>query len=347
MRKYFFLILIAFASFTANAQNKSEKQPYLTKSFSGENISSVISETSGGNISVTGVASSESKVEVFVNQNNSWKKTLSNDELKARVNEDYDLDVSVSNGKLTATATPKYKITDWKKSLSFSFRIYATANISTKLQTSGGNISLSKISGNQDFTTSGGNLSLNAVTGKVKGRTSGGNIYFKDCKDDLDLSTSGGNIQAENSSGDIRIATSGGSIQLSGLAGTIDAKTSGGNIGGESIEGELAASTSGGNVSLQQLNCSVKASTSGGNIDVAIANPGKYVSIHNSAGKVRLTLPKNKGMDLKLNAMKISTQNLENFNGTNNKDEINGTVNGGGIPVIVDAGSGKIDVVFD
>jgi len=347
MKKYLFLPLIAFASFIANAQNKSEKQPYLTKSFAGENISTIVSETSGGNISVTGVNPSESRVEVFVNQNNSWKKTLSDDEIKSRINEDYDLDVSAVNGKLTVTATPKHKIIDWKRSLSFSFRIYTPSNVSTKLQTSGGNITLSNISGNQDFSTSGGNLALNTLTGKIKGRTSGGNIHLRDCKDDLNLSTSGGNIQAENSSGYIHISTSGGSIQLTSLNGDVDARTSGGNISGESIEGELIAGTSGGNVSLQKLNCSVKASTSGGNIDVSVDNPGKYVSINNSAGKVRLTLPKNKGMDLKLNAMKISTQNLENFNGTNSKDEINGTVNGGGIPVTVDAGSGKIDVVFD
>jgi len=178
MKKHLFLLLIAFASFTANAQNKSEKQPYLTKSFAGENISTVVSETSGGNISVTGVNPSESRVEVYVNQNNSWKKMLSDDEIKSRISEDYNLDVSVSGGKLTVTAIPKHKITDWKRSLSFSFRIYAPSNVSTKLQTSGGNIALTHISGNQDFSTSGGNLSLNSLTGKIKGRTSGGNIYL-------------------------------------------------------------------------------------------------------------------------------------------------------------------------
>jgi DUF4097 and DUF4098 domain-containing protein YvlB len=341
MKKCLILLLAVTIYITADAQ----KSPYLTKSFSSANISSVVSKTSGGNISVTAVSPSESRVEVFVSKNGSWRK-FSDDELKQKVKEDYDLDVSVNNGTLTASAKPKHSITNWKNTLSFSFRIYVPQNVSTRLKTSGGNIDLTGISGDQDFKTSGGNLSLNSLSGNIQGKTSGGNISLKNCKDELELSTSGGNIHAENSEGKIHLSTSGGSVELSDLKGNIDASTSGGNVSGENIEGALAAHTSGGNVSLQRLSCSVNASTSGGNIDASVIRPGKYVTLHNSSGRVRLTLPKNSGMDLKLNASKISTENLGNFSGTNKTEEINGTVNGGGIPVTVDAGSGKIDLVF-
>ena len=338
------LFLITVSSITVMAQNKTEKQPYLTKSFSSEKITNIVSETSGGNIMVE--SSSAPHVDVFVTGNGK-NRNLSNDQLKSSVENDYDLTVAVNNGTLTASAKPKHRFTNWNNALSFSFHIYSPSNVSTKLNTSGGNIQLSGLSGDQDFSTSGGNLVLNELTGQVKGRTSGGNIYLKNCKNELNLSTSGGNIMGKDCSGKIILSTSGGSIQLKNLDGTTNASTSGGNIEAESIKGELAASTSGGNVSLQKLSCSLKASTSGGNIDVSIQTPGKYVSINNSAGQVHLTIPKNTGMDLKLSAMKISTQNLQNFSGTNNKDEIKGTVNGGGIPVTVDAGGGRLEVVFD
>jgi hypothetical protein len=347
MKKCLLSLLMVVTVFALKAQKETKREPYEVKTFQGETISSIVSETSGGNISVSGVSQSESRVEVFVTQNDSRRNELSNDEIKARMDADYDLDVSVNNGKLTATAKVKNKIKDWKKMLNFSFKIYAPKNVSTKLSTSGGNIVLTGISGDQDFSTSGGNLDLHDLGGKIKGRTSGGNIMINNCKDEIDVSTSGGNIQAENSTGQIALSTSGGSIELKFLDGNIKASTSGGNIEAEAIEGDLAAHTSGGNVSLQKLNCSVKASTSGGNIDVSIKTAGKYVSINNSAGKINLRIPKNTRMDLKMNAMKISTENLENFSGTNSKDEISGTVNGGGIPVTVDAGSGRIDVVFD
>lgn len=347
MKKYLILLAITVTSLAVNAQNKFDKEPYLTKTFSSENINSVVSKTSGGNITVTAVNPSQSRVEVFVWQNGNRENSLSPDELKTKVANEYDLDVSVNNGKLTATARSKTRITNWKKSLSFSFKIYVPENVSTKLETSGGNIVLTGLSGDQDFTTSGGNLDLDGLIGKVKGRTSGGNISLQNCKNDLDLITSGGNINAQNSTGTISVATSGGSIHLENLSGNIKARTSGGNIEGKTISGDLSAETSGGNVSLLALNCSLKASTSGGNIEVSVNKPGSYISISNSAGKINLTLPKNTGMDLKLSAMKISTENLENFSGNNSKDEINGTVNGGGIPVTVQSNGGKINVSFD
>src|SRR6185312_13346816 len=346
MKKIVFFLLLANICLAINAQNRSSKEPYLTRSLSGQSIKNVTAETSGGNITVTAVNSSEARVEVFVSKNGNNQNPLSNDELKSRINEDYDLNISVSNNELKATAKSKHSL-NWKRYLNFSFKIYVPANVSTDLKTSGGNIVLTGLSGKQDFETSGGNLELNSLSGKVKGRTSGGNIYLKNCKDDLDLSTSGGNIQAENSSGNIAISTSGGSIKMNNLGGTVEAKTSGGNVEGETIEGDLSAHTSGGNISLHGLSCSLKTSTSGGNIDVEIKKPGKYISINNSSGKVNLTLPKKTGMDLKLSAMKISTQNLENFSGTNSTKEINGTMNGGGIPVTVDDGGGKINVVFE
>ena len=341
--KHFFLLLFASICLTVNAQNKSEKA-YVAESFSGESIDKVVSETAGGNIIVIAVSPSESRVEVFVNQNNNWKKSLSDDEIKSRVNEDYDLNISVSGNKLTATAKPKHRINDWKKSLSFSFKIYVPKSAEINLLTRGGTIELAGMAGKKDFTTSGGNLVLNDIEGKTKGTTSGGNIYLRNSKDDLDLSTSGGNIYAENSSGNISISTSGGSIKIEGLKGIIKAGTSGGNIKGDAIEGDLSAHTSGGNISLQGLNCSLKTGTSGGNIDVSMNSLGKFVSIHNSAGKVNLQIPKNIGVDLKLSAMKISTGTMENFKGNLSKDEINGALNGGGIPVTVEANGGKINL---
>lgn len=345
MKKLFFFLLFANICLTMNAQNKSDKEPYLSKSFPGETIKNVTAETSGGNITVAAANSSEARVEVFVWQNGNHQ-ALSNDELKTRINEDYDLNISVNKNQLTVMAKSKNTLT-WKRSLNFSFKIYVPSHVSTNLKTSGGNIVLTGLSGNQDFKTSGGNLELGSLTGKVKGKTSGGNIYLKNCKDDLDLSTSGGNIEAENSSGNISVSTSGGSIKLNNLKGNVEAKTSGGNIEGQTIEGDLSTHTSGGNVSLQKLSCSLKASTSGGNMDVLVLQPVKYISLNNTGGHVKLTLPQNTGMDLKLNASKISTKGIENFKGTTDKIEMNGTVNGGGIPVTVDAGSGKINMVFE
>ena len=344
MKKIIFLFALCCYSFCIHAQNNSDKEPYLTKSLSKENVKDVILETIGGNISVVAVSRSEARLEVFVNPNNNRGNSFSKEEIKRRLEEDYDLNILINGNKLTAIAKPKSnnKNMDWRKALNISLKAFVPANVSTDLSTDGGNITLMGISGTQNFSTSGGNLNLESISGKVKGRTSGGNLYVANSKDDIDLSTSGGNIIAENCLGNLILSTSGGSIILSGLKGKIKATTNGGNIKGNNIEGELFTHTSGGSIHLNDMSGSLEASTSGGHIDVAITSLGKYVKIHNSGGNVELQLPKNAAVDLDLSASRVKADALNNFSGTKEDDEIRGKLNAGGIPVTVRSSSGSI-----
>jgi hypothetical protein len=343
MKKLLFSLLISSACSMLHAQDKNETS-YMTKSLSGDAIKNVEVKTSGGSIFVTGVSASEARLEVFIRGNNN-PGDLSKDEIQKRLNENYDLDISVSNNKVTAIAKSKRNNMDWKKSLNISFKVFTPQNIVSNVATSGGSISLKNLSGNQDFSTSGGSLYVEGVSGKVRGRTSGGSIHVANSKDDINLSTSGGSIQAENCDGILHLTTSGGSLNLTGLKGTIEATTSGGSINGNNIQGELITHTSGGSIRLSDLACSLETATSGGNISVAIRELGKYVRISNLGGTVNLQLP-NKGIDLKLTGKKVTTASLNNFNGKMEKDEIDGTLNGGGIPVTVKAGSGRVNLTI-
>ena len=346
MKKYLFLSLFASCSFLANAQSKEAQEPHLTKTLADAAIRQVEVETSAGSISVTGGANSEARVEVYVTKNNRRQgdEAMSKEEIQRRLDSDYDLDISVSNGKVRATAKPKERNMDWKRALIISFKLFVPQNITSELETSGGSIHLKNLTGSQDFSTSGGSLHVEGVSGKVKGKTSGGSIDLADSKDDIDLETSGGNIRAENSSGRLQLSTSGGSLHLTGLSGTIKANTSGGGIRGANISGELDTHTSGGSITLTGLSCSLEASTSGGHIDVAIKELGKYVRLTNSGGSVDLQLPSGKGVDLKLRANSIKKGTLTGFEGTVEDDEIDGKLNGGGVPVTVRAGSGRINL---
>lgn len=343
MKKVLFYSLLAFFSTNVKAQFGDDKLLYLTKSLSSESINSVKAETSGGGIAVSGVSASEAKIEVYVQGNNG--RSLSKEETQQRISEDYNLDISVKNNKLTAIARPKSRSFNWKRALSISFRIYVPQNVSTDLSTSGGSIRLSNVSGTEDFSTSGGSLHVDKVSGRITGSTSGGSIHVSESKDQIDLSTSGGSIDAFNCEGNIKLRTSGGSLKLTALKGDIDAVTSGGNVQGSDIHGDLSAHTSGGNVRLNDLFCSVETSTSGGNIDVEIKEPGKFVKISNSGGGVSLQIPKDKGYDLRLSG-KIRVESMSNFSGTQKEDEMEGKLNGGGIPVTVDAGGGRISLSF-
>jgi len=342
MKKFFFLTLITAFSISVIAQNK---EPYMTKSLSSESVKSTEVQTSGGSISVSGVnAAAETKVEVYISSNNG-KNEISKEEIAKRL-EQYDLNVSVSNNKLTAIAKPKQRDMDWKKGLSISFKVYVLKSISTDLTTSGGSISLTNLTGNQKFATSGGGLHIDNVGGNIDGRTSGGSIEVENSRDDIDLTTSGGSIKANNCSGKLRLTTSGGSLDLKDLKGDIRATTSGGSVKGRNISGELITHTSGGGIHLYDLACSLEASNSGGSIDIEIKELGKYVKISNSGGGIDLQLPKNKGVDLDLSGGRIKTDQLGNFDGSIDDDNLQGKLNGGGVPVKVRSSSGRISLAF-
>ena len=318
----------------------------MTKSLSSESVKSTEVQTSGGSISVTGVNSAaETKVEVYISSNNG-RDNISKEEIEKRLQE-YDLNVTVSNNKLTAVAKPKHRDFDWKKGLSISFRIYVLKNISTDLTTSGGSISLTNVTGDQQFTTSGGSLHVNNVGGKIDGRTSGGSIKLENSRDDIELTTSGGSIDASNSEGKIRLTTSGGSLSLKDLKGDIKATTSGGSVNGRNVSGELITHTSGGGIHLSDMSCSLEASNSGGGIDIEMKELGKYVKISNSGGGIDLKLPKNKGVDLDLSGGRIKTDQLGNFDGKIEDDSVQGKLNGGGVPVRVRSSSGRISLTFN
>ena len=337
MKKYLSVLLFGGLALAGTAQ-ESSKEPYLVKTLASEGIQNVKVETTGGNISVAGV-DADARVEVYVSASNGRDRNLSKEEIKKRLEEDYELTVTADNHKLTAIAKPKHEFRDWNHGLSISFKVYVPHNAATNLTTSGGNISLTALTGSQDFTTSGGNLSIDHLKGHIKGRTSGGNITLSELQDDIDLSTSGGNINASNTHGDIRLSTSGGSLTLNDLQGTVKATTSGGNVHADAIEGELSAHTSGGNIGMTNLSCSLETSTSGGNIDVSIKTLGKYVKITNSGGHIDLQVPQSQGIDLNLSADRVNATALSGFKGDIKKDRIEGALNGGGIPVSVHGGS--------
>lgn len=325
--------------FTAFAQ---EDAPIIVRKFN--NVKRVKAVTSGGNISVNGNDGSETKVEVYVRSSN-WNNKLSETEIRQKLEKDYILTMEMQGDQLVLEAKSKNNGNGWKNGLSISFGVTVPKSISSDVRTSGGNIVMRDLAGNQDFTTSGGNLVVKDIKGQVKGRTSGGNINAERLNDQIDLFTSGGNVNAEDCKGNINLNTSGGNMNLDNLSGMVTATTSGGNISGEVLSGEVVVSTSGGNVIIEKIRGSVKASTSGGHLTASIDELGKYVKLGNSGGTIDLVLPSGKGLDLDIRGSKVNTSGMQNYSGSMTEGRLNGKLNGGGVPVNID-NSGKVNISF-
>src|SRR4051794_23334001 len=104
MKKYLSIVLFSGISFISNAQ--SSKELYLTKSLAGEAIQTVEASTMGGSISVLGGNGSDARIEVYARDNRG--ETLTTEEMKSRIDADYDLNITVSNHKLTVVVKQKH-----------------------------------------------------------------------------------------------------------------------------------------------------------------------------------------------------------------------------------------------
>ncbi|MFI5159857.1 MAG: hypothetical protein ACHQHN_01200 [Sphingobacteriales bacterium] len=343
MKRYFVLLIVACQSAIGFGQDN--QTPYLTKPLANDAIRNVKVVTSAGGISVSGESGQQPRIEVYIRGNNN--KELSADEIKKRLDENFDMSIEVNNHELQAIVKNKHDHIDWNKDgLSISFKIYVPQQVATDLRTSGGGIHLDNLKGDENIMTSGGGLEIDAVKGVLRGITSGGGINVKNSGDDINLTTSGGGVIAENCNGNIRLRTSGGGLLLKDLKGNINATTSGGGVVGENIEGDLFTGTSGGGIDLKNMNCSLDAHTSGGSLTAQMKKVGKYLKLAANAGNIDLELPAKQGLDLNLNAEKIEQHQFEGFQGDFDERHVHGTVNGGGETVVANA-SGSISVHFN
>jgi DUF4097 and DUF4098 domain-containing protein YvlB len=332
MKNIAFAFILAASCLVAQAQRSESDYLYTTKSFKDVSPKKIVAGTSHGNISVSDVASSQTRVEVYIHSSNG-NQELSKQEIQKRLDQDYILEITLSGDVLNASARQKEDIFLNENGLSISFVIYAPKNASNVLKTSHGNIDLTGFEGSQDVETSHGNLTISKIKGKLTGETSHGNVSVTDCNNEIDLGTSHGDITGRNCEGTIKLTTSHGNIDLRNLKGKVRAGTSHGNVSGNSIGGELTASTSHGNVDLDNMSSSVNASTDHGDISMSANQITGDIVMNNGNGNISLDLPKAKGLDLDLQGKNVYVDQLQNFTGTKEKDLVKGSTNGGGIKV--------------
>jgi hypothetical protein len=301
--KTLFLSLFLAASHLCLAQ--FDDTPYVVKNFKLGSDAKVKVETVGGNIEITGQSSNEAKVEMYVRGNNS-NDDLSESEIKQRL-ENYDVQINQEGNTVNAIVTQKKSINWNKNGLSISFRLYVPRQVATTLETKGGNIELSGLTGKQEVVTRGGNIDVRKLTGDTRLETAGGNIDIEEFDGKLQVTCSGGNIDLNNAKGEISVKTAGGNITLAGTGGSIEAHTSGGDIRAK------------------------------------ITAMEKSLTLSSSGGNITASLPENKGFDVDIRADRVHT-NFANFKGSLGKEKVQGTVNGGGIPVRMTTSGGNISL---
>lgn len=294
-----------------------EKFSFIQEYETPENIHLSLG-TSGGNIEVKGYEGNRVKVAFVVTKNNGEVLEMTLDELQK-----YATFVITKEGQELSIQVKEIL----KRNLSVGFIVQAPVKTACTISTSGGNLYIEGLDGNQEMHTSGGNIAIEQVRGNLNAHTSGGNISMEKLVGQMNVSTSGGNIDGEALTGDLKAETSGGNISL------------------ENHKGIAEVSTSGGNIDLEKMNGAVSARTSGGNVHADMRTLTGKLNLSTNGGFISCELPAGIGLNLDLSASNIKTT-LSNFTGISKDDYVSGQVDGGGIPVKMNCPGGTIRLKF-
>ena len=200
---------------------------------------------------------------------------------------------------------------------------------------------------NAQLNTSGGGIAASDVTGEVKADTSGGELRFTRLHGPLNGDTSGGSIHVTDCEGPIKIDTSGGGIEVTGGSGTLNGDTSGGSITVKNFKGPASVDTSGGGITIENVAGKIKGDTSGGSIHAVLLSPVPGdVSLSTSGGGVTVKVPADAAFNLDAEASGggVHCDLPVTVQGKREHDELKGPVNGGGPVVHLETSGGGVHV---
>jgi hypothetical protein len=200
---------------------------------------------------------------------------------------------------------------------------------------------------NARLNTSGGGIAVSNLTGEVKADTSGGGLRFAQLHGTLNGETSGGGIHVTDCDGPIKIHTSGGGIEVAGGSGSLDGDTSGGAITVKTFKGPVSMHTSGGGITMENISGNLKADTSGGSIHAVLLSPlPGDVDLYTSGGGVTVRAPAAVAfnLDAETSGGGVSCDLPVTPEGKPGHDRIKGPVNGGGPIVKLGTSGGGIHV---
>ena len=173
-----------------------------------------------------------------------------------------------------------------------------------------------------------GNVEVNGVRLKVDAETGSGDIRMRDLGSGVKAQTGSGNIRGESIGAPFSGQTGSGDIEvdLTG-SGDVDVHTGSGTIRVRGVKGGLRAQTGSGNIE------------SDGNVTAPW-------TLHSGSGNITLTVGSGNGfnLDLRTSSGSIHTDLPITVQGTLGKNQLRGTVKGGGPDVQASTGSGDVDV---
>jgi DUF4097 and DUF4098 domain-containing protein YvlB len=140
-----------------------------------------------------------------------------------------------------------------------------------KIETEGGNIETTGVSGHLEAESGGGNMHLDDIGGGARAETGGGSIDVGTVSGDIGLHTGGGSIEVHHANGKIVAETGGGSVEIISATQGASIETGGGGIEVRQCTGTVKAQTGGGSIDLGDIGGPAEIETGGGSIHLSSA----------------------------------------------------------------------------
>lgn len=162
-----------------------------------------------------------------------------------------------------------------------------------------------------------------------------------------ELESSGGGIDVAGLDGKVTAESSGGGVHASRLGGAASLSSSGGSISADDIGGDLEADSSGGGVQVREAHGAVVAESSGGAVSVGFAaGNAKGGSLSSSGGGVAATIDPAVGLEIDASSSggSVDCDLPLTVRGKIGRDDVHGTLNGGGPLLKLRSSGGGIDI---
>ncbi len=162
-----------------------------------------------------------------------------------------------------------------------------------------------------------------------------------------EIESSGGGIDIADLAGKVTAESSGGGVEATNLGGAAVLSSSGGSIDGTNISGDIDASSSGGGVEIREARGRVVAESSGGAVSVSFAaGNAKGGDLSSSGGGVAAQVDPTVGLEIDASSSggSVDCDLPLTVRGRIGRNDVHGTLNGGGPLLKLDSSGGGIAI---
>ncbi|MGA7379621.1 MAG: DUF4097 family beta strand repeat-containing protein [Terriglobales bacterium] len=194
--------------------------------------------------------------------------------------------------------------------------------------------------------TGSGSQTIEGLQREVEIETGSGGLKISDIGNTVRAETGSGDVEIDRVRGNVRAKTGSGSIHATDIGGGFEGNTGSGHITlDQTAPGTVRVETGSGGMELRGVKGSLEATAGSGKI-TAEGDPTGSWTVHSGSGGIHLKIAAGAGFDLDAHTSSgsISVSQPVTVQGTMGKRELRGKVNGGGVPVEVETGSGDIEI---